>query len=342
MAALPAIIYPAKFLNISISEHEDLFRPLDRFLRQIAEVKTSFPRALLYMRHNEGGLRLMDIIMQIQKLKQRMLQRAFKLESPAKQASKAIIERCYRQSVLHSNHQPLGFGPHIKSWIGSMLEYNHTSAIILSKHLQSVGDNPPIQMLAKPEYIDLVCQLAAETEVDSLRDITTTSNENISVDSNRTILLNHPIYPYLEHVPTINGTTQHIVRRGRLYLLVGSQIIEYLGQHGNNILIREWLTDKEWSKKQKTQSNSSDIKWTTHFSTRLQHPPEVNDRVRLAEHPNYMITIEQPLVSAFLALITARVHCEGIKNSKGHVKATRVAIIVPNIGNPKQRRSETN
>ena len=127
MTALPAIIYPAKILNTSIAENEDLFRPLDRFLRRIAKVKASFPRALLYMRRNEGGLRLMDIIMQIQKLKQQMLQRVFKLESPAKQASKAIIERYYRQSVLHSDHQPLRFGSHIKSWIGSMLQYNQTS-----------------------------------------------------------------------------------------------------------------------------------------------------------------------------------------------------------------------
>ena len=54
MAPLPAIIYPAKFLNISIIEHERLFQPLDRFLRQITEVKTSFPCNLLYIRQNEG------------------------------------------------------------------------------------------------------------------------------------------------------------------------------------------------------------------------------------------------------------------------------------------------
>ena len=73
MAVLPGIIYPAKFLNLTIAEHETLFAPLDRFLREVAQLMRSTHINLLYMRTSKAGLRLMDIIMQIQKLKQRML-----------------------------------------------------------------------------------------------------------------------------------------------------------------------------------------------------------------------------------------------------------------------------
>ena len=58
MAAFLAIIYPAKFLNTIITENKELFISLGQPLRQIAEIMKQFPRDLLYIRQNQGGIRL--------------------------------------------------------------------------------------------------------------------------------------------------------------------------------------------------------------------------------------------------------------------------------------------
>ena len=121
MAILPGIIYPAKFLNITLSEYVTLFQPLDKILRETTQVMSTIHRNQLYMRSSEAGLNLMDIVMQIQKLKQRMIKRAFLTSSPNQNATKAILERCYRQSVLNSSYQPLTYSEHIKSWTGSLI-----------------------------------------------------------------------------------------------------------------------------------------------------------------------------------------------------------------------------
>ena len=69
--------------------------------------------------------------------------------------------------------------------------------------------------------------------------------------------------------------------------------------------------------------------WTGHFSKQLLQPPEVDDRIQLAENSNRTVIIERKLVPAFLGLIIERVPCEMKKNNKGQIKSTRVAVIIP-------------
>ena len=99
MAIVPTIIYPAKFLNRSISEIKELLRPLDDFLRIISASQRSFPRALLYGDENLGAYGLPDLTLMVQKFKHATIKRALKGNNSESNAVHAMISRCYRQSV---------------------------------------------------------------------------------------------------------------------------------------------------------------------------------------------------------------------------------------------------
>jgi hypothetical protein len=103
MAVLPAILYPAKFLDLTIPEYQALFAPLDAFLRRANNLQRTIHRQQLYGSRNDACLSITDVVAQVQKLKVNMLHRALKPCSPVRNSAIAIIERCYRQSVRYSS-----------------------------------------------------------------------------------------------------------------------------------------------------------------------------------------------------------------------------------------------
>jgi hypothetical protein len=154
MAIIPTIIYPTKFLNRSIAEIRELLRPIDTFLRRISASQRSFPRALLYGEEKSGAYGLPDLVLMVQKFKHSMIKRALQGKSSAAYSVRAMISRCYRQSVQPSE-ETLNHSEYHKSWITSYIEQLDRSHLHLSPSTAIIHPMS-INSLEKPECRDIV------------------------------------------------------------------------------------------------------------------------------------------------------------------------------------------
>ena len=108
--------------------------------------------------------------------------------------------------------------------------------MLMSKSTIPIGDNPPIHTVAMSGYEDIVDSIAAATEVDSLRDITHVPSAHTPDTSYRRVLIEHPIYPYLDIKHPMTNDVPHILTKGRLYLMRNFSIHEFYGLNSGSLL----------------------------------------------------------------------------------------------------------
>jgi hypothetical protein len=306
-AILPAILYPAKFLDLTIAEYLKLFRPLDAWLRQAIGVQRTIHRQQLYGTNKQAGLGITDVVLQIQKFKARMIHRALDPRSPVRNSALAIIERCYRQVVRCSSSEPLLYDIDIKSWIGSLLEQHSVNHMYVAS--QFIPGLYPIVEFAAPEYREYVAQTAALTDIETLRDIT-----YLPIDGAPRQHLDHPLTKYLllGELPSMT----HYVSIGKLYLFDDHRIREFFGVFNSRILWREWVRTNQLdyfdnlSSSQRTEYRPQ----YPAFGTRIS--PNSCNRVDYTPH-------------TYLLDIRGRIHCEYTQNLRGFIVQAHIAMIIP-------------
>ena len=307
-AILPAILYPAKFLDLTNAEYLKLFSPLDAWLRLATGFQRTIHRQQLYGTGKQAGMGITDIVLQIQKFKARMIHRALDPKSPVRNSGLAIIERCYRQAVRCSSSEPLSYDVDIKSWLGSLLEQHSISHMHVAS--QFTPGWYPIAEFAAPEHREYVAQTAALTDIETIRDLTYLPTEGAPRQ-----LLDHPLTKYLL-ISELPPCMTHYVSIGKLYLFDDHRIREFLGVYNSRLLWREWLR-----------------------TTQLDYYENLTSRQRMEYHPKYPVlgTRISPSLRhgvdytphAYLLGVRCRIHCEYTQNSKGLIAQSHIAMIIP-------------
>jgi len=239
-----------------------------------------------------------------------MLNRAMLPGSPVRYSALAIIERCHRQVVSSSDHQPLIFDISIKSWLASMIEMQSSVGTHVTKQLKHDDPNPPIALLALPDRANYVKYITADSDIESFRDITFKPHLRAPIR-----ILEHPVLPHLA-IGNIPAEIPHLTTIGRIYLFNNNRLREFLGVCGQQLLFRDWF-------------KLSNIPFVRRLSavqrnTYEPHPPELGNQICPIHSSD-----SELLEHAILSCIVARVHCEYHKNQKGLINRAIVSMIIP-------------
>ena len=87
------IEYPAKFAQWNLRTYIDLFRPLDRAMRQMTHNRPTFPAHMLHGATRYGCIDLANIVQSIHHEKLNMIQRAQDLNPEAARAAAHLLRR---------------------------------------------------------------------------------------------------------------------------------------------------------------------------------------------------------------------------------------------------------
>jgi len=261
MSFLATVIYPLKFLPLTLAEYAHIRKPADNFLKRINGCKLQVPTALLYIDKKFGGLQLPDLVDRIQKQKVSCLSSISSSNSQDQQIGTALLQRVFRQEAITTTgaeNELDEITKDTKAWSGSFLESFLQSPLVSLVHRNHYHDDednsqlPILDVVSASNKEEAMVELA-RCDLQTLGELC-----KFDVNGQRNLCLiqrrapKPPVYTQkicklIEHTELPQIITSHIkaLRAGGFYLTDTGDIAEYVGMLDSDtrkLIFRRWQT----------------------------------------------------------------------------------------------------